>query len=1184
MRAPFGYSFALGLMVLAPSAALGAEPTSPVVAVFEISDERPKRQRLSDNKRAALTDFLRSQLAAGGKFQVVPPGEVQQALRANKADSYKACYDEACQIEVGKELAAEKSLATKIARIGSQCVITSTLYDLARATTESSAPHRGKCKDDDLLAGLERIATVLRGGKVVSTQGFARARVELGELAPMKDFRVDTQGASFAGLDVTYLKLVQAAKRLEKRKKADPAACNKAWHKVAEYKGKNPLAERAKARSEYWKKAEALFTRYSADRTKLDELMKLDDDVLPRSQKAIAEAEFQSAYVAYAEALARLGLKFPWAQLSNGAFCPSGAKVVKKTSARKTGSGKKRVTVTTKTEACERSGKRQGLTIETRSTGERYEKLYRDAKLDGRWLKFIDGNKREEHFYKNGKKHGVVRTWRSDGSLALTKDRYVQGKLQGLSEYRAANGQLERRTPYVAGKKHGLEERWHKTGEPRERTPYLNGKMHGERVGLRKDGSISWQLDYVMGKRKGEERTFHANGAKHWVYKTNDGQREGPATRWHKTGGLAERRSYVKGKAEGPFVRFRSDGSKSKTGAYRAGKLDGEVIDWFATGERSWLTNYRAGKKHGVRTRWSATGAVMLKSRYKDGKKDGLYEEFFEGGEKRSKMSYRAGKAHGQTTKWRRSGKIQNSGKMATGETQGVWRYYRKHGPLEREVSYANGKLHGAARYWHINGKLRREAHYKAGRLHGPRKVYDRAGKLLGETTFVDGAGEFRDYYDDGATKRQGRYVAGKRSGIWTSYYRGGRRSAVETYAAGKVVKRTKYRASGALAKEESFEGGQLQGLRATYDLSGKLVHESMFEAGTGESVTVDRYGRIYQQGLLEKGQRSGTWTTFDVSTKRVTEKLPHKGGRYEGTKVRYFDSGAKQSTRTYLNSRSQGPYEEFYESGAPRVQGQFARGLRTGEWRFLAEDGQLLDKQTFKGGTGTWMVFEAGKRVRSAGRVAGSDHGVVKRWHANGQLFSEVTWVLGKRHGPSRGYYDDGKKMWVGQSESGNRSGIWTYWDRSGAQMAQTDYSADRYTRIDLAPSGARSSERTTYFGMGDGTSRSWNATTGHLTYEYESVLDQRVAYRSYDAETGHLRHGAKLAPDGRRIGDWDVYDAKGQLICRADYSKTCPEFSFVDAAKKPRPAPRFDLSASEDILRCHLMAEHALGYCAAR
>jgi len=1184
MRPTLGYSFALGLMVFGQSPAFGAEPTSPVVAVFEISDERPKRQRLSDSKRAALTDFLRSQLAAGGKFQVVPPGEVQQALRANKADSYKACYDEACQIEVGKELAAEKSLATKIARIGSQCVITSTLYDLARATTESSAPHRGKCKDDDLLAGLERIATVLRGGKVVTTQGFARARVELGELAPMKDFRVDTQGASFAGLDVTYLKLVQAAKRLEKRKKADPAACNKAWQKVAQYKGKNPLADSAKARAEYWKKAEALFTRYSADKTKLDELMKLDDDVLPRSQKAIAEVEFQSAYVAYAEALARLGLKFPWAQLSNGTFCPSGAKVVKKTSARKTGSGKKRVMVTTKTEACERAGKRQGLTIETRSTGERYEKLYQDAKLDGRWLKFIDGKKREEHFYKSGKKHGVVRTWRSDGSLALTKDRYVQGKLQGLSEYRASNGQLERRTPYVAGKKHGLEERWHKTGELRERTPYLNGKMHGERVGFRGDGSLAWQLDYVMGKRKGEERTFHTNGAKQWVYKTNDGHREGPATRWYSTGELAERRSYVKGKAQGSFNIFRADGTKRRSGAYRAGKLDGEVFDWFPTGTRSSKATYHAGKWQGPRTRWSGTGHVTFKGSYKADKKEGLAEEFFEGGEKRSKKSYQAGKAHGLTTVWRRSGKIQSSGKMAQGKKDGVWRYYRQHGPLEREVTYVKGKRQGTARYWHTNGKLHREIEYKAGRLHGTRSVFDRTGKLLGKTTFIDGAGEFRDYYDNGMVKQQGGYVAGQRSGVWTSYYRGGRRSSVETYDAGKVVKRIRYRASGPIMKEESFGKGGRQGRFAVYDVAGKVVHESTFEGGTGDYASVDAYGRIYQRGQYVKGQPEGAWTSFDFVTKRPTQELPYQNGRYHGTRIDYFKSGAKKRTMDYVNNRSTGVYEQLHEAGSPQVQGQYENGYRTGQWSFLAEDGQVPDRQTFKGGTGTWMVFEGGKRVRSLGETAGMGHGVEKRWHANGQLFSEATWVLGKRHGPSRGYYDDGKKMWVGQSESGNRSGVWTYWDRSGTQIAQTDYSADRYTHIELKPSGARRNERAKYFDMRDGPSRSWNSDTGYPSYESEYSLGERLSYKSYHSDTGRLRSEGRSAPGGRRVGMWSVYDPKGQLLCQADYSKACPEFSFVDAAKKPHPAPRIDLSASKDILKCHLLAEHALGYCPAR
>jgi hypothetical protein len=39
-------------------------------------------------------------------------------LTEKKKQSYSVCYDSACQIDIGKEVAAQKSLATKIVLAG----------------------------------------------------------------------------------------------------------------------------------------------------------------------------------------------------------------------------------------------------------------------------------------------------------------------------------------------------------------------------------------------------------------------------------------------------------------------------------------------------------------------------------------------------------------------------------------------------------------------------------------------------------------------------------------------------------------------------------------------------------------------------------------------------------------------------------------------------------------------------------------------------------------------------------------------------------------------------------------------------------------------------------------------------------------------------------------------------------
>lgn len=58
----------------------------PVVAVFEIQDDGGG---LTPAEREALTGYLGAELAASGRFQVVPSAELKAALSAKKKESYE---------------------------------------------------------------------------------------------------------------------------------------------------------------------------------------------------------------------------------------------------------------------------------------------------------------------------------------------------------------------------------------------------------------------------------------------------------------------------------------------------------------------------------------------------------------------------------------------------------------------------------------------------------------------------------------------------------------------------------------------------------------------------------------------------------------------------------------------------------------------------------------------------------------------------------------------------------------------------------------------------------------------------------------------------------------------------------------------------------------------------------------
>ena len=156
------------VLTTAGSAARADE--KPIVAVFDMEDRGSNVDKLILGN---LTDYLSSRLAEGG-YRVVPRDDIRARLKEQKTESYKECYDQSCQIELGRELAAEKTLSSKIMRIADTCQVTAVLYDLKKSATEKAANVEAKCDEASLLAAVKTIASNLTGTGVVK----AAAEVE----------------------------------------------------------------------------------------------------------------------------------------------------------------------------------------------------------------------------------------------------------------------------------------------------------------------------------------------------------------------------------------------------------------------------------------------------------------------------------------------------------------------------------------------------------------------------------------------------------------------------------------------------------------------------------------------------------------------------------------------------------------------------------------------------------------------------------------------------------------------------------------------------------------------------------------------------------------------------------------------------------------------------------------------
>jgi hypothetical protein len=126
---------------------------SPLVAVFTLD-----AKMLKAGDRATLTDVFAALLTSVGGFRVVPRDAIKERLTQSKLASYRACVDESCQIELGKALAAEKVINTKVVRQGTTCLTTATLYDLRTEASERASVAKSACSSAALTQALTTLA------------------------------------------------------------------------------------------------------------------------------------------------------------------------------------------------------------------------------------------------------------------------------------------------------------------------------------------------------------------------------------------------------------------------------------------------------------------------------------------------------------------------------------------------------------------------------------------------------------------------------------------------------------------------------------------------------------------------------------------------------------------------------------------------------------------------------------------------------------------------------------------------------------------------------------------------------------------------------------------------------------------------------------------------------------------
>ncbi|HTF04660.1 MAG TPA: hypothetical protein VK826_11580, partial [Bacteroidia bacterium] len=360
--------------------------------------------------------------------------------------------------------------------------------------------------------------------------------------------------------------------------------------------------------------------------------------------------------------------------------------------------------------------------------------------------------------------------------------------------------------------------------------------------------------------------------------------------------------------------------------------------------------------------------ASPLHAQTADNDPNGYNKFYYENGKLSSEGPMRDGKPDGYWKTYHLNGKLKSEGNRKNFQLDSTWKFYNEQGKLSLEYTYKEGKKTGPLKTYSAEGKLLTEETYVSNTKHGltyeyftngnTKKTipfvegreegigyeYDSTGVIIAITTYKAGfvqstdrinrrdanglrQGLHKEFWPNGKTKSEGRYLNDKKHGYFKEYNEVGNLMNATKWDNGVLVENppelakietvTTYYPNGRVKEVGNYKDGYPEGVFRQYSEEGKI---------TGSEVYKD--GVLIGKGIFdEKGREQGHWKE-------------------------YHDTGELKAEGDYLNGVKVGEWKFFYPDGKTDQQGTYdQRGRAIGTWKWFYENGQLLREEKYTDG-----------------------------------------------------------------------------------------------------------------------------------------------------------------------------------------------------------------------------------------
>jgi len=445
----------------------------------------------------------------------------------------------------------------------------------------------------------------------------------------------------------------------------------------------------------------------------------------------------------------------------------------------------------------------------------------------------------------------------------------------------------------------------------------------------------------------------------------------------HKNGNIASEGTLVDGRPDGYWKTYYDDGTLKSEGNRVGFELDGKWIFYSEKADTTLIINYKSGKKDGVSKIFQNDGGYVLETFKNNIRTDLRFVYDFED-------------------------------------------------RLVSRTPFVNGIEDGTSLIFDTIGNVVQIDTYKRGFLISVESInrYDADG-------FKHGV--WKSFYEDYSLKTEEIYVHGERNGIFKEYDRNGNVRSIKKYSNDvedkvDVVSPLKYRRdyykNGQVKTEVTFRNGKPEGIRRDFDENGNVVKSFVYRNGilVSEGIILNdgqkeglwrefyNDGKLKSEGNYEKNNKSGKWKYYYRNQVIEQTGTYNKKGQLSGKWLWYYPDSKLMREENFRRGKLEGLFVEYDSKGRIVEQGEYADGLKVGNW--IEVQGTMKSEGEYVSGNrnGRWIsTYDNGKTAFVGSYIDGNANGEHKTYYPDGTLRESINYMMGVRHGQYRKYLEDG-------------------------------------------------------------------------------------------------------------------------------------------------------------------------------